>query len=594
MALDGFTLAAVAAELRDRLVGGRVERIYQPGPRDLEIRVRAGGQSRRLWISADPEAARIHTVEGLRVPGSGDPPPFCALIRRHLEGGRIRYIRQVGLERVLRIGVESRNDLGDPVWYDLVVEIMGRHSNAVVVRHEDDSVREREGPPAGRILDALVRVVPGMSRHRVVLPGQAYVPPPEQHKIDPRAESEEQFRRWQASLGRRPEPADLIRRYQGIGPVLAEEIAWRANRDAPPGGGDFWTVFREMVEDLSAGRFRPCVALSPEGGPPKAVSAVYLSHLSSRGPVEVFDSANEAVERFYASRLEEEGPRRAARNLAAVVREALKNLEARIRQWEEQLREAEDAERYRRMGELLTAYLHTVPRGASEVTVPDPYSEEGRPTVIPLNPEWSPAENAQALFRQYQKRKRTREVVGGYLEQARRDAEYLESVLVSLENAEGEELEEIREELQQQGFLKSRKPAGRKREAAADPLHFVSSEGIDIYVGRNNRQNDWLTLKMAHKNDTWLHAQQIPGSHVVVRSRNVPPKTLEEAACLAAYYSKARHSANVPVDYTLVKHVWKPNGARPGFVLYDHQRTVFVTPDPALPERLRARPVARR
>ncbi|MBX6394140.1 MAG: NFACT family protein [Alicyclobacillaceae bacterium] len=596
MALDGLTLAGIVFELRQRLVGGRIERIYQPEARDLDLRIRAAGESFRLRVSADPTAPRLLLARGERPPAPAEPPAFCALARRHVEGGRIRYIRQTGLERVVRIGIESRNDVGDVVWYDLVVEIMGRHSNAILVRHEDGALREEEGQARGRIVDALVRVTPGMSRHRLVLPGQAYVPPPEQGKIDPREERREDFLQWAKEAGDTLDPHALLARYQGIGPVAAKEIFWRAGegqeqeKKADSGFPErLWEAFSTLFEDVVAGRFTPCIG-HDESGRPKAVSCTFLNHMAAAGRVVPFPTVNEAVESFYESRLATEMSSREAAHLASAVRAVLDGIQQKIRRWEEQRREAEGAEQLRRWGELLTAYMHTVPRGAKEVAVPDPYSE-GEPWItIPLDPERTPSENAQALFRQYQKHKKTLQVVSEYLEQAQREVEYLESVLVAIEQAEDGELEEIREELLQQGILRPKRETVRKRDEPAAPMHFVSSDGIDILVGKNNRQNDLLTMKIAGKQDTWLHAQHIPGSHVIIRSREVPPRTLEEAAHLAAYYSKARHSGSVPVDYTLVKHVWKPNGARPGFVLYDHQRTIFVTPDPTLPERLRVRP----
>ncbi len=599
VAVDGLTLAGIMTEIQI-LEDGRIERLYQPEDRDLEIRIRLPGRSIRLRISADAGAARLHTVEGERPPSSGDPSPFLALARRRLEGGRVRYIRQVGMERIVRIGVESRSDLGDPEWYDVVVEIMGRHSNIILVAHEDDEIRGEEGPARGRVVDAIVRVSPGISRHRLVLPGRPYIPPPEQHKIDPREETWEGFLRWVGSRGADLTAKDLMGRYQGIGPAAAEEWMHRALKRASEDNREafsqaLWAAISQSAAEVSAGRFAPCIAYDGNGTP-KLVSGIYLHHWESRGRVVPFETVNAAVATFYADRMDRAASG-LAKSLTTVVRGALSALEHRMARWNEQLQQAAEADQWRRYGELVTAYLHVVPRGAREVTLPDPYSETGGTVTVPLDPGLSPADNAQQFFRRYQKLKRTLEVVTDHLEQARRDAEYLESVLVALEHADEQELEEIQEELRGQGFLRARRRGGakprEKRDQAGSPMHFISSEGIDIFVGKNNRQNDELTTKTAHKQDTWLHAQNIPGSHVVIRSREVPPKTLEEAARLAAYYSKARHAGTVAVDYTLVKHVWKPTGARPGFVLYDHQKTVFVPPDPALAERLRADRVPR-
>ncbi|MDI3257153.1 MAG: NFACT family protein [Kyrpidia sp.] len=506
MALDGLTLAGIAMELQI-LVGGKVERIYQPEARDLDIRIRTAGQSVRILASADPSAPRVHLIHGRRSPAPSEPPAFCALARRRLEGGRIRYIRQVGLERTLRVGIESRNEIGDPQWYDLVVEVMGRHSNVILVAHEDPALRDEEGPARGRVIDAVARVTPGMSRHRVVLPGQPYVPPPEQHKIDPRRETRASFFAWAASCDPSPAPGHLVARYQGIGPAAAEELVRRARAlhpaptpasESPPSPEALWQVLSGVAADLLAGRFEPCVAYDNSGAP-KAVSALFLRHLALCARVVPFGTVNEAVESFYADR-SVRPPSGESGALAAAVRNALEGLEHRIARCQAQLRQAEEADQLRQWGELLTAYLHAVPRGVREVSLPDPYSETGGPVTIPLAPELSAAENAQALFRRYQKLKRTRQVATEYVERARRDVEYLESVLVALEHAEGDELEEIRDELAQQGILRPRRRAEKQRgirDEGGAPMHFVSSDGIDIFVGKNNRQNDRLTTKIA-------------------------------------------------------------------------------------------------
>ncbi|WP_018132927.1 Rqc2 family fibronectin-binding protein [Effusibacillus pohliae] len=610
MAFDGIVLRAVAHELQQTIAGGRVDKIYQPLARDLLLIVRNQGRNYRLLISANPTFPRIHLAERYKGQNPVEPPMFCMLLRKHLEGGRITKIEQVDNERILLINVENRDELGDLGEKQLVVEIMGRHSNIILV-----------DPQTGRILDGIVHVNLSTSRHREVLPGRTYVAPPEQDKISPFAETKTGFlAKRQTHDG--PFDKFLVNHYSGISPLLGRELAHRfaatetgsepantrvetgersaspaaeqpdasqlgaSQQDtAQPDAEQEWRIFESFLEPLLHHRYSPTLVID-RSGKPKAFSAVRLTHVP--GDVQEWDSISACLEQFFEEKSWRDTLRQKAGDMERILLAELEKDRSKIAKFEEAITEAAEADRYRIWGELLTASLFQLEKGQTEANVVNYFEEDLPEITIPLDPQLSPQENAQAYFKKYNKVKKSIPILEQQIAQTRERIAYLESVLQSLSTADLGDLEEIREELEQVGVLKAaRKPGGKKKPAASQPERFRSSDGIDIYVGKNNKQNDYLTMKLAHSSDTWLHTKDIPGSHVVIRAKDVPETTLREAAQLAAYFSKARDSSHVPVDYTLVKNVWKPNGAKPGMVLYEGQKTLYVTPDAALVAKLK-------
>ncbi|RIX49940.1 fibronectin/fibrinogen-binding protein [Paenibacillus nanensis] len=570
MALDGIVVRAVAAELQ-RCVGARIHKIHQPTEHDLVLSVRGSGVSGKLLLSANPTYPRAHLTNATYV-NPLEAPMFCMLLRKHCEGGVIEAVRQVGRERILHIDVRQRDELGDISFKTIVIEIMGRHSNIILI----DSA-------SGTIHDGIHHVTPAISSYRIVMPGTAYTAPPDQGKSDPLAiRSEDEFRDLVIkAMG--DEPAlwhkGLVNAFSGFSPLLAKEIVHRAKSEA--GAADLsslWQSFRALISLVEKNEYEPNIVAEPDTGK-ASFSVTELTHL--HGAAQRFESVSECLEAFYGDKAERDTVKQRASDLIRFVQNEKSKNEAKIKKLEETLEEAKDAEKYRVLGELLTAYMHQMNRGDESIELINFYDEEQAPVKIQLDPQLTPSENAQRYFRRYTKHRNSLAVVAEQMELARAEITYFETLLQQLNNASLSDIEEIREELVQQGYLRERKSRGPKRKKPANPalLCYTSSENVSIYVGKNNTQNEYLTNRLASPSDTWLHTKDIPGSHVVIRGGDFGNATLEEAAMLAAYYSQAKESSMVPVDYTFIRHVRKPSGAKPGFVIYDHQKTLFITPD---------------
>ncbi|MCL6635461.1 MAG: NFACT family protein [Peptococcaceae bacterium] len=588
MPFDGLVLAAVRRELEEKLAGGRIERIYQPDKNELILVVHRPGGRHRLLLSADARHARVHLTATARE-NPTTPPLFCMVLRKHLEGGRVLGFEQPGLERVLVIKIESRDELGRPGEKQLICEIMGKHSNIILVEPAPDTV-----------IDGIRRYSHAVSRYREVLPGRPYLPPPAQGKLNPLLADEEEFR--QACLESPLETAlpDLLqRRFEGFSTVTCREIVYRAG--LPPDTpldqcGDYdlrvlWQALRRVTEQAGRGRFEPCLAVSQKGEPVD-FAALDLAHTGYRRE---HGEMNSLLDAFFADRERKETLNREKTSLASVVNKETARLEKKLGLYAESLAETAGAEKMRLYGELLTANLYRLEKGSPGVTLENFYEEGCPPVTVPLNPQLTPLENARAFFKKYVKAKNTREALESRIALAREELDYLEGVRTALDLASDPAgLAEIRQELLEQGYLKQPAHAagarkGKKEKQVLRPLSLVSTDGFEIFVGKNNKQNDYLTLKMARENDIWLHAKDMPGAHVIIRTegREVPPATLAEAAALAAFFSRGRGSKNVPVDYTLKKHVRKPGGARPGMVVYERQRTIMAAPGEELAERLK-------
>lgn len=582
MAYDGLVLRAITHELSERLVGGRVDKIYQPLERDLLLTIRSGGANYRLLLTAHASYPRVQLIEDYKAKNPLDAPMFCMLLRKHCEGGRITRIEQVGNERVLHIAIENRDELGDLTERVLIVEIMGRHSN--VILHD---------PAENRILDSIVHVNFGTSRHREVLPGRTYVAPPEQNKQNPFDVTFGQFAALREANVDQPYDKFLVGAFTGLSPLVGKEIAYRLQQaaDATPTRDQEWQAFAAVIEEAREHRSVPTIVYEDER--PVAFSCLDLTHRA--GERTHLETVNLAVDRFYAEKSWRDTLRQRSQDLERLVTNELTKNNGKLEKFTRQIDEAEHAEEHRIYGELITSYLYLIERGMTEVTVANFYDENMAELTIPLDPALNGNENAQAYFKKYNKVKKSIPILTEQIVETEAEVRYLENLLHQLTHASWSEIEEIREELEGEGYLRVKRkplPKGRKppkqKETPVKPERYLSSDGIELFVGKNNKQNEYLTMKMAHNTDTWLHAKDIPGSHVVIRAKDVPERTLQEAATLAAYFSKARESSGVPVDFTLVKHVWKPNGSKPGFVLYDNQRTLYVTPDPQLVAALHA------
>jgi len=566
---DGLVMAAVIRELNETIKGGRIDRVYQPSDTSVVLSIYRHPGKHRLLLSAHARHARAHLTGGH--PGNpAVPPMFCQILRKHLEGGRIREIRQRGLERVLEIGVDAWDQLGAPAGKTLYCEVMGKHSNLVLV---DDGTRT--------IIDGIRRYSHALSRHREVLPGRPYVPPPAQGKHGPGVGEEEFLAACLARPLATPLPVLLQQVVEGLSLLTAREVVHRAGLD-PAAPLDSCGVFelRRLADVLHSlprdqqGPFSPSLQLDGEGRPAD-YAAISLTHCSHRA-----DGAamNELLDQFYARREEADRLEKERNELARVV------AKARDKAVQKLARAGDGRERgdtYRLYGELLTANLYRLDKGQTSVVLEDYHS--GKACEIPLDPALTPVENAQRYFRLYAKLQGAARTARAIREAAREEKEYLEGVENAVTDAATpSDLAEIRTELVRQGYLREEpgRPHRPPEKGVPRPLELQSADGLTVWIGRNNLQNDYLTFHLAAPNDIWLHARGLPGAHVVIRTagRPVPENTLREAAGLAAGFSRGRNDSSVPVDHTRIKYVKKPKGAKPGFVIYERERTLHVAP----------------
>ncbi|TMW73159.1 Rqc2 family fibronectin-binding protein [Alteribacter natronophilus] len=555
MAFDGIVTKAVTDSLTDTLVPGRITKIHQPYKSDLVFTVRAGGKNHSLLISVNASFARFHLTEE-KYENPKEPPMFCMLLRKHLEGGMLEKIEQDGLERIVTFYVKGRNELGDVSTKKLVLELMGRHSNIMLV--DDDE---------NLILDSIKHIPPSLSTYRTVLPGQPYKEPPHLDKINPlEADENTLIRKIQFQQGKIDK--QLIGKFSGLSPLVVKEIQHRAglvNQTTLP------EAFMSVLEPVKTQNCTPQIKNGK-------FSVIELTHV--KGEAERFDSVHAMLDRFFSGKAERDRVKQQAHDLERMLKNEHSRNKKKIKKLENTLKDSEKAGRYQRFGELLTAHMHLVRERDKSVEVTDYYDPDQQTVSIPLDPQKSPSQNAQNYFRKYTKLKNSVAVVREQIKKAEEEMRYLEDVIQQVETAAPKDLEDIREELADEGYIKKRRTGKKKKKPGVpQPEKYLSSEGIDIFVGKNNKQNEYVTNRMARQDDTWLHTKDIPGSHVVIRSQEFSDTTLHEAANLAAYFSKARSSGQVPVDYTLIRHVKKPSGSKPGYVIYDNQTTLFVTPD---------------
>lgn len=577
MALDGIVTRAIVQELQ-LCIGGRINKIHQPSPNDIIFNLRAQGANRRLILSANPTYPRVHFTEQSFL-NPQEAPMFCMLLRKHCEGAVIESITQNGMERTIHMDVRQRDELGDVSNKRIIIELMGRHSNIILV-----------DPATGTQLDGIHHVTPSISSYRVVMPGFSYTEPPQQHKLNPLETSKEAFlAAYHAAVADfAANPAGwLVNTFSGLSPLIAQEIHYRAEQK---NFGDstievLWNHFSELMDQVREHHYDPVIGENAKG---KSIfSAIPLKMI--QGDVRHYHSISTCLESYYGDKAERDTVKQKVSDLLRFLQnERSKNIK-KLGRLDEDLEEAKDAERFRIWGELLLPSLHQISKGDKEIELINYYDEEQGTERIPLDPLLTPSENAQRYFKKYNKFKNSLAVIDEQLKITHEEIAYIEGLLQQLAFASLNDIDEIREELIQQGYLRDRNKKTRKKKKNDRPtLHvYTSTEGIEMYVGKNNLQNEYVTNKLASSNDTWLHTKDIPGSHVVIRSASFGEATLEEAAQLAAYFSQAKQSSSVPVDCTLIRHVRKPSGAKPGFVIYDHQKTLFITPDETLVKSLK-------
>jgi predicted ribosome quality control (RQC) complex YloA/Tae2 family protein len=560
MSFDGIVTRAITEELKQNIVGGRISKIYQPYKQELLIHVRANGQTFKLLISANPSYSRIHfTNEAYDNPS--EPPMFCMLLRKHLEGNVITSIEQMEMERIIAIETRGRNELGDETVKQLIIEIMGKHSNIVLVDKERNI-----------ILDSIKHISPAVNRHRTLLPGYEYISPPSQGKLNPLLVDEEAFlRKLDFNSGKLAN--QIVGAFSGISPLFANEVIHLAGLT---GKQMLSHSFVTLVEKIKHKQFQAVIVAGKEK---EYFYVLPLSHLG--GETKQFDSASVMLDRFYYGKAERDRVRQQGHDLERFIRNEKDKIDKKIVKLEKTLKDAGRAEENQLLGELLTANMHMIEKGQSSVEVMNYYDENNGIITITLNPLKSPSDNAQSYYLKYQKAKKSVRFVLEQIELSKQEKAYFESLLQQMETAAPKDIQEIREELEEEGYVKARQRKGNKKNKPQKPIleEYTSRSGTPILVGKNNKQNDYLTTKIAHREEWWFHTKDIPGSHVVIRYQEPDEQTILDAATLAAYFSKARNSSSVPVDYTKIKYVKKPSGSKPGFVIYDHQQTVYITPN---------------
>ncbi|MCM3178312.1 NFACT RNA binding domain-containing protein [Cytobacillus horneckiae] len=563
MSFDGLFTKAMVAELSQTLKGGRINKVHQPYKNEIILVIRANGKNHKLLLSVHPSYARVQlTNESHENPSV--PPMFCMLLRKHLEGYILESIHQEELDRIIIFEVKGRNEIGDTTYKKLIVEIMGRHSNITLV----DQSRNI-------ILDSIKHVSYAVNSYRAILPGQEYILPPKQNKANPfTADETDILRKLDFNSGKIDK--QLVANFAGISPLFAKEVLFHAglaNQKTIP------AAFLQQIELARKNEATPAVTAS------EGKEYFYLFPLKHIGEdIRPFATLSEMLDRFYFGKAVRDRVKQQANDLERFIMNEKEKNEKKIKKLEATLKEAENADIHQLYGELITANIYAIQKGMKEVEVINYYDEDGGTVVIPLNPQKTPSENAQKYFTRYQKAKNAKLIVKEQMEKASEEVIYFDSLLQQVLTASTKDIAEIREELVEGGYLRERQKKQAKKSQNHKPVldYFYASDGTEIIVGKNNKQNDYLTNKLAARDEIWLHTKDIPGSHVVIKHKVPNNETILEAASLAAYYSKARSASKVPVDYTLVRHVKKPNGAKPGFVIYDNQQTVYVTPDEEL------------
>ena len=575
MAFDGITIAAVRKELSDALTGGRVYKIAQPEPDELLLTIKNNSSQYRLTLSASASLPLAYLTSKNK-PSPITAPGFCMLLRKHIQNGRILSITQPGMERILNFRIEHLDEMGDLRTKQLIIELMGKHSNIIFCDENDV------------IIDSIKHISAMVSSVREVLPGKDYFIPHTQDKVNP-LETDRALFMERVFSGARPCFKALYTSFTGLSPAIAHEICYRAGGDADlstaaleeAGRQALWEAFSSMMDEVRSGQFHPCIVY--EGGKPP-VPAEYAAFPLTSYPADrrkEYASISALLEDYYAEKNTVTRIRQRSSDLRRIVSNAL---ERNVKKYDLQLKQMRDTEKrdkYRVYGELLNTYGYGAEPGAKSLTCPNYYT--GEDLTIPLDPTLTAGENAKKYFEKYNKLKRTFEALSELTLETKAEVEHLESISTSLDIAQKEDdLVQIREELIESGYL-HRKGGGRAKKVkiTSVPFHYISSDGYDIYVGKNNYQNDELTFRFASGGDWWFHAKGIPGSHVVVKAKGaeLPDATFEDAARLAAYYSRGRGSEKVEVDYTEKKNVKKPAGAKPGFVVYYTNYSMMIDSD---------------
>lgn len=573
MALDGIMLSMLKNEISEKLIGARVDKVHQPSKEELVISFRWNGGNGKLLVSASASAPRIHFTEA-SVDNPKNPPMFCMLMRKHICGAKLINIEQFGLERLLHLSFSTYNELGDPIVIKLAVEIMGRHSNIMLIG------------PDGRIIDSIKRVTADMSSVRQVMPGMTYVFPPAQNKmntLDP--DIMELVARLKSGRDI-PLSKALMENLDGVSPIVCREISERVTEGfdtrAHELSDEQCERLSETVENLAEkvkGKNCSPYIVFEENGHPIDFTFIDVKQYGNAMEVRKFESYSEMLDKFYSERSGADRMKQRSNDLFKYVINLAERISRKLDVQRQELALSTERDVLRVKGELIHANIWMLEKGMTSVVLENFY-DDLKPIEVKLDPRLSPNQNAQHYFTEYRKADTAEKMLRKFIEKGEAELSYIESVFDLLTRARtDDEVIAIREELVTQGYLKNHRKNSQKPVKLA-PKEYLSTDGFRILCGRNNIQNDKLTFKDSRKNDIWLHTQKIHGSHTVIitEGREVPETTLQQAAIVAAYNSKGRESSLVPVDYTEIKNVKKPSGAAPGKAIYEHYKTAYVRP----------------
>ncbi|EGQ3099122.1 NFACT family protein [Staphylococcus pseudintermedius] len=564
MAFDGMFTRKMVEDLQF-LVSGRIHKINQPENDTIIMVIRQQRQNHQLLLSIHPNFARIHLTTK-KYDNPFEPPMFARVFRKHLEGGRILAIRQIGNDRRIEMDVESKDEIGDTIHRTVILEIMGKHSNLILVNEER------------KILEGFKHLTPNTNQFRTVMPGFQYEVPPTQHKQNPYAYTGAQvLQHIDFNAGKIDR--QLLQTFEGFSPLITKEITSRRH---------FMTTqtlpeaFDEVMAETKATP-QPVFHKNHETG---KEDFYFMKLHQFYDDCVTYDSLHELLDRFYDARGERERVKQRANDLVKLVQQLLQKYQNKLSKLVDEQAGTEEKENQQLYGELITANIYQLKPGARQLETVNYYTGEN--VTIPLNPQKSPAENAQYYYKQYNRMKTRERELTHQITLTEENIAYFENIEQQLSHIQVHEIDDIREELAEQGFIKQKKKQKKKKQQKIQLQSYVSTDGDTILVGKNNKQNDYLTNKRAQKSHLWFHTKDIPGSHVVILNDAPSDKTIEEAAMIAAYFSKAGQSGQIPVDYTTIRNVHKPSGSKPGFVTYDNQKTLYATPDYDMIRRLKA------
>lgn len=566
MALDGIYLHSLVHNLKNSVLNAKIDKINQPEKDEIILTFRKDRKNLKLLISASSKFPRIHLTNTNKV-NPLKASTFTMVLRKYLIGGKITSFEQLNGDRILKLNIESTDELGFNSKYFLIVEIMGRHSNITLIRERDN-----------KVMECIKHITPDINSFRVLYPGVNYVYPPESSRLNPFDFTLDSLKDYFSSNDISISESVFTNVFTGISKTLSFNLynsMLKTNETISV--DDIYKFINNFISNLSNNfsyRIYKTDSLY------KDFYCVPLESLENAYSVLEFDNPNDLLEEFFFIRDKQERLNSKSIDLQRLIQTNIDRCNKKSKKLYNMLKECEEKDDYKIKGDLLTSYIYTIKKGDKEARVLNFYNEEEEYLTIPLDENKSPSENIQILYKKYNKYKKSEESAIYQLKQNEAELEYLNSVLTNIQNCDNYvEINDIRNELIETGYIKFKKTnKNGKKDKASKPIHFLSSDGLDIYVGKNNIQNDYLSLKFANNNHLWFHTKNIPGSHVIVCSSNVPDKTIEEAAILAAYYSKAKNSTKVPVDYTLVKNLKKPNGAKPGMVIYHTNYTLYTEP----------------